>query len=137
MLLACTGTAAQYVTACEKANPDLPARQIAAVSGEILNLLTPRYPLPWPGIPAVVRYIAAVFAAYRTAEGITSLVNKESQTDNEWLPLQAEYKRADSLLRDIATGKIKLDLEEEAGGDLEEPSITVVAPERYFDLRKF
>jgi phage gp36-like protein len=128
---------AAFLAAAEGQNPGLAERQIEAVSGEILNLLTPRYPLPWPETPSVVRYIAAVFASYRTAGAITTLVNTEGQTENEWIPLQKEYKRADALLKDIATGKIKLALDEVALGEFEEPSIAVVSPGPYFDLRKF
>jgi hypothetical protein len=54
---------AKYLAACEKQNPGLTERTIAAVSGEVTDLLRRRYPLPWPEVPALVRYIASVIAA--------------------------------------------------------------------------
>ena len=66
---------AEYVAACEEQNPGLVERTIEAVSGEIGDALSYRYPQPWPYVPELVRYIAAVFSAYRTVEAITSLVD--------------------------------------------------------------
>lgn len=127
-----------YLDACEAQNPGLAERLVASVSGEIEDLLRVRYPLPWPVIPSALRHIAAVFAAYRTAEAITSLVNTEGQTANEWIPLQTEYKRADALLKDIAKGTIKLPLEmANVAGEVEDPSVAVVTPGPYFDMRGF
>lgn len=79
---------AAYVEACEQQNPGLVDRTIEAVSGEIGDALSYRYPQPWPYVPELVRYIAAVISAYRVVEAITSLVDTEASSDNEWLPLQ-------------------------------------------------
>jgi phage gp36-like protein len=127
-----------FLAACEAQNPGLAGRKIAAASGEIRDLLKARYPLPWPEIPAILGHIAAVFAAYRTAGAITTLVNSEGQTENEWIPLQTEYKRADALLKDIASGKLKLPLSavpDENG--LEDPAVAVVTPAPIFNLDGF
>ena len=123
-----------YVTACEEQNPGLVDRTIEAVSGEIADALSYRYPQPWPYVPELVRYIAAVISAYRVVEAITSLVDTEVSSDNEWLPLQKQWKYCTDLLEDIASGKQKLPLEE-ANPDREEASVAVIAPVRFFDLR--
>lgn len=124
----------KYVEACEKQNPGIAERTIAAVSGEVGDALAYRYPQPWPYVPELVRNIAAVISAYRVVEAITSLVDTESSADNEWLPLQSQWKHCNGLLKDIRDGKLKLPLEE-AHPDREEASVAVVSRPPLFDLR--
>lgn len=125
---------AKYMEACEKQNPDLVERTIEAVSGEVSDALSYRYPQPWPYVPELVRYIAAVISAYRVVEGITSLVDTEESGDNEWIPLQKQWKYCTDLLEDIASGKRKLPLSE-ANPDREDPTFAVVSRPPLFDLR--
>lgn len=125
-----------YIDACEQQNPGLAERTIAAVSGEIADLLAYRYPQPWPRVPDIIRYIASVISAYRTAEAITTLVTTEGATENEWIPLQKEWKRATEILDEIASGKRKIPLIEEIA-DREDASVAVVAPPPLFDLKGF
>lgn len=126
----------KYVVACEKQNPDLMERTIEAVSGEIGDALSYRYPQPWPYVPEIVRYIASVIAAYRVVQAITSLVTSEASNDNEWIPLQKQWKYVTELLDDIIRGKLKLPLDE-ANPDREEASVAVVSRKPIFDLRRF
>lgn len=126
----------KYVEACEGQNPGLVERTIEAVSGEVGDALAYRYPQPWPKVPELVRYIAAVISAYRVVEAITSLVSSESGTDNEWIPLQKQWRYCTDLLASIAAGKTKLPLME-ANADREDPSVAVVSREPLFDLRGF
>ena len=125
---------AKYMEACEKQNPGLVERTIEAVSGEVSDALSYRYPQPWPYVPELVRYIAAVISAYRVVEGITSLVDTEESGDNEWIPLQKQWKYCTDLLEDIASGKRKLPLSE-ANPDREDPTFAVVSRPPLFDLR--
>ena len=125
---------ARYVEACEKQNPGLVERTIEAVSGEIGDALSYRYPQPWPYVPELVRYIAAVISAYRVVEAITSLVDTEASSANEWLPLQKQWKYVTELLEDIISGKQKLPLSE-ANPDREDPTFAVVSRPSLFDLR--
>lgn len=125
---------AKYVAACEKQNPGLVERTIEAVSGEIGDALSYRYPQPWPYVPEIVRYIAAVTGAYRVVEAITSLVDTEESGDNEWIPLQKQWKYCMDLLDQIARGKLKLPLEE-TNPDREEASVAVFSRQPFFDLR--
>lgn len=127
---------AKYVAACEKQNPELVERTIEAVSGEIGDMLSYRYPQPWPYVPELIRYIAAVISAYRVVEAITTLVSTEASSDNEWIPLQKQWKYVTGLLEDIAKGKLKLPLEE-ANPDREEASVAVISRKPFFDLRGF
>lgn len=125
---------AKYMEACEKQNPGLVERTIEAVSGEVSDALSYRYPQPWPYVPELVRYIAAVISAYRVVEGITSLVDTEESGDNEWIPLQKQWKYCTDLLEDIASGKRKLPLSE-ANPDREDPTFAVVSRPPLLDLR--
>lgn len=125
---------AAYAAACEKQNPGIVERTIEAVSGEIGDALSYRYPQPWPYVPKIVRYIAAVTSAYRIVEAVTSLVDTEESGDNEWLPLQKQWKYCMDLLDQIAKGKLKLPLDE-SNPDREEASAAVIAPKPFFDLR--
>mgnify|MGYP001060220118 CR=1 FL=1 len=126
----------KYITACEKLNEDLAARTIDAVSGEICDMLSYRYPQPWPYVPELVRYIASVIAAYRVVEAITSLVDTEADSENEWLPLQKQWKYVTGLLEDIAKGKLKLPLDK-IDPDREDPTFAVVSRKPFFDLTGF
>lgn len=125
---------AKYVEACEKKNPGLIERTIRDVSGEIGDMLSYRYPQPWPYIPDLVRYIAAVISAYRIVEAITTLVKSEADAENEWIPLQKQWKQCLEWLEDIAKGRLKLPLPE-ANPDREEASVAVVTRPCLFDLR--
>lgn len=124
----------KYVDACEKQNPGLVDRTIEAVSGEIADALSYRYPQPWPFVPELVRYIAAVISAYRVVEAVTSLVDTEETGNNEWIPLQKQWKYCTELLEDIASGKRKLPLVE-ANPDREDLTFAVVSRPPLFDLR--
>lgn len=125
---------ADYVAACEEQNPGLVDRTIEAVSGEVSDALSYRYPQPWPYVPELIRYIAAVISAYRVVEAITSLVDTEASSANEWLPLQKQWKYVTELLEDIVSGKQKLPLEE-TNPDREEASVAVVSRPPLFELR--
>lgn len=129
-----------YVNACEAQNPGLVERTIEAVSGEICTMLAYRYPQPWPGdpviVPELVRYIASVISAYRTVEAITSLVGSEASDNNEWIPLQKQWRYCTDMLKELASGRLKLPLPD-ANADREEPSFVVATPDRLFDLRGF
>ena len=125
-----------YVEASEEQNPGLVERTIAAVSGEVGDALSYRYPQPWPYVPDLVRYIAAVLSAYRVVKAVTGLVNTEAGSDNDWIPLQQQWKRCTAMLEDIASGKQKLPLPE-ANPDREDASVAVVSPPPFFDFRGF
>lgn len=128
---------AKYMESCEQLNPGLVERTISAVTGEIMSMLSYRYPQPWPKVPELVRYIAGVISAYRVVEAITSLVDSEATVDNEWLPLQKQWKYCTEMLEDIRDGKQKLTELDEAFLDREDPTFAVVSPKPFFDFRGF
>ena len=126
---------AAYVAKCEEMNPGIVDRTIEAVSGEVAGLLAPRYPQPWPYAPKIVSYIASVIAAYRIVEAITSLVDTEGSTENQWLPLQKQWKYCTDLLNDLIKGRSRLEFE--ANNEREEACFAVVAPNKRIDWRGF
>ena len=125
---------AKYVEACEKQNQGIVDRTIDAVSGEVGDALAYRYPQPWPYVPELVRYIAAVISAYRVVGAITSLMDTEASSENEWIPIQKQWRYCTDLWEDIVSGKQKLPLEE-TNSDREEASVAVVSRPPLFDLR--
>ena len=125
-----------YILKAEEFNPGLVERTITAVSGEVSDLLAYRYPQPWPYVPHLVSYIAAVFSAYRVVEAITSLVSSEGSVDNEWIPLQKQWKHCNEQLGDLAKGKLKLPFEEDLK-DREDPAVAVISRPKTFNFRGF
>ena len=81
-----------------------------------------------------MRYIATAISAYRVVGGITSLMDTEASSENEWIPIQKQWRYCTDLLEDIVSGKQKLPLEE-VNPDREEASVAVVTRESFFDLR--
>ena len=126
---------AAYVAKCEETNPGIVARTIADVSREIASLLAARYPQPWPHVPEIIRYCAAVISAYRVVEAITSLVSSEALSDNEWIPLQKQWKYCTDVLDDLAKKRTRLEFE--ACDEREDAAVAVVAPKKHFDFRGF
>ncbi len=127
---------AAYVDKCEEMNPGIVDRTITAVSGEVTDLLTVRYPAPWPCVPELIRYIVSVIAAYRIVEAITSLVDTEAASANQWLPLQKQWKYCTDLLDDVQKGRTKLDFGV-SDADRDDPAFAVIAPAKTFDWRGY
>ncbi|MFI3271829.1 MAG: phage protein Gp36 family protein [Pseudomonadota bacterium] len=125
-----------YASAYEAQNTGIIERTMEAVSQEIADMLSYRYPQPWDRTPDLVRYIAATLSAYRIVSAITTLVTTEGSTDNEWIPLQKQWKYCTDMLTKIAAGTVKLPLPE-ANADREDASIAVVSRGPFFDLRGF
>lgn len=120
----------KYVAACEKLNPGIVDRTITAVTGEVAGLLMARYPQPWPYVPTIVSYVVSVIAAYRIPQAITSLVGTEAASDNEWLPLQKQWKYCTDLLDDWVKERARLEFD--GVNEREDASLAVVAPKKHF-----
>lgn len=100
-----------YLTAAEEQKPNIVENSIKNVSGEIDDALRRYYILPLTVIPATIKRICAVLAAYRVVGAITTFVDSESSSGNEWIPLQTNYKDAKKDLAAIRDGKMDLELE--------------------------
>ena len=99
---------AEYTAAAESKTPGIVNEQITRVSGQIDSYIGERYALPLSTVPAVLNWAASVMVAYRVLGSVTSLVKTEGQTDNEFVYLQGEYKRAIKMLEDIRDEKVEL-----------------------------
>ena len=127
----------QVATAAEALNSDLVERAMADATAEVSSLLSCRYRQPFEPVPAIIRWITSVIAAWRVVGAITSLMDTEASSDNQWLPIQKQYNRAWDLLEQLAAGRIKLGQADEGDPDREKPHAAVVAPKPIFDLSKF
>ncbi len=112
-----------YIDAVEERIPGTVSHHLDAVSAEIDDQLRSRYAVPLSPVPALVTRICAVMAAWRVVGNLTSLVETEASTENEWLPLQRQLSQAQKDLEAIREGKILLDCADADGG-----GIAVVAP---------
>jgi len=128
---------AQVTEAAEALNADLVARCLADATGEVASLLAIRYPQPFSPAPEIIRWITAVIAAWRVVGAITSLMDTEAATDNQWLPIQTQYKRAWALLEDYAKGRLKLPAADGGDPDREAAHAAVLSPGNYFDMSGF
>lgn len=108
-----------YLDKIEEINPGSTARHIAQASAEIDEALRANHELPLASVPATVRRICAVTASWRLVGEITTLMDTEASSGNEWLPLQTLYRQALKDLDAIREGKPGYGLDDsapEAGG---------------------
>ncbi len=99
-----------YLTVAEEQTPGIVDTTLANVSGEIEEALKSRYALPLPQVPDTLRRIAAVITAYRVVGAITSIMREAGLSDNDWIPLQTQYRQALKDLEAIREGKMDLGL---------------------------
>jgi phage gp36-like protein len=122
-----------YLDKLEELNPGILQKHIDGVSAEIDDVLRSRFQLPLQSVPETLARICTVMAAYRAVGSITSLMQSEGGSSNEWLPLQTMHKQALKDLADIRDGKIDLGLEELGEVTIEADTVETTAPARIFD----
>jgi Mu-like prophage protein gp36 len=101
----------KYLAKIEELSPGMAQSHIAGVCAEIDDALRPRFRLPLVNAPETIRRIAAVKAAFRCVGSITTMMNTEAASSNEWIPLQIQYKEVCKQLEEIAAGKMDVGLE--------------------------
>ena len=119
-----------YLDALEAKNPGVLARMIASASIRIDEALSARYEVPFSPAPETIKHMAATFAAYEALSAITSLIDTEAGSNNEFLPLQREYSRLQKVLAEYAAGKTKVP--GLAGEDGQAGEVLVNAPPQQF-----
>uniref|UniRef100_UPI0004819843 hypothetical protein n=1 Tax=Desulforegula conservatrix TaxID=153026 RepID=UPI0004819843 len=83
---------------------------------------------------ATITRICAVLSAWRCIAEITSLMDSEASSNNQWLPLQRLASRADKDLDSIRAGKLSPGISVSQDPAPEPDSgISVVAPKPMFD----
>jgi len=123
-----------YLDKLEELHPGLLDKNIASVSQEIDDVLRPRYVLPLVTVPGTIRRIAAVLACYRALGAITSLMDTDAGSDNQFLYIQDMVKQARKDLDLIRDGKIDLGLVLLGEVEVSPGGSTVSAPNKFFDL---
>lgn len=124
----------QYLTKVEDLKPGSADRHIAKVSAEIDEaLLQGGFDVPETNTSAMLTRICAVMCDWLLVGEITSLMASEGSVDNEWIPLQKLYLRAEKDLDKIREGKLNPFPSE--GGD--DSSIEVSAPDQIFTSDKW
>lgn len=126
-----------YLDKLEELNPGLLIKNIASVSQEIDDVLRPRYVLPLATVPGTIRRIAAVLVCYRSLGAITSLMDTDAGSDNQFLYIQDMVKQARKDLDLIREGKIDLGLTLLGAVEVSPGGIMVSAPDKLFDLERF
>lgn len=118
-----------YLDVAEKLHPGAVGRHIAGVSAEIDEALAPVCQVPLVPVPATVRHVAAVIAAWRIVGEATTLVTEEGATKNEWIPLQGHFKRAQATLAAMRRGESGYGLDASL---LDQGGVIVVADQPIF-----
>lgn len=127
-----------YLLAVERKKPGLGEDTIKNVSGEIDDALRHRFVLPLSTIPATIIRICAVMSSFRMIGAITSLMESEASSGNEWLPLQTLYKQSVKDLESIRDGKLALGLKE-LGEEIQdsEKLVIVTTASKFKDWDRF
>lgn len=124
-----------YLAKAEELAPGCVGIHVAQVSAEIDEALVQGgYSSPEAGVSATLRRMCAVMAAWRVVGQITSLMDTEASSSNEWLPLQRLNSRAEKDLDAIRAGRLN------PFPDAVSDSIVVDAPKPIFshhEWRKF
>ena len=124
----------QYLTKIEEMKPGSSDRHIVKVSDEIDEaLLQGGFEVPAVNTSAMLTRICAVMCDWLLVGEITSLMATEGSTDNEWIPLQKLYLRAEKDLDKVREGKLNPFPSE--GGD--DSGIEVSAPDQIFTSDKW
>ena len=121
-----------YMVSAEELRPGVRGRHIGHVSAEIDDALAPRYRTPLDPVPATVRRVCAVLAAYRVIGEITTIVTEEGTTKNEWIPLQSLVKQAQADLAAMRSGTSGYGLD---GHELVDQAVVVVSGQPIFGDR--
>ena len=96
-----------YLDKIEEINYGIIDRTINNVSAEITEAIHQGgYDIPETGDSATLKRICAVMTAWRCVGGITSLMDTEASSDNEWLLLQKLYNRSEKDLDKIRAGNL-------------------------------
>lgn len=118
-----------YLDKIEEINPGTIGRTLENVSGEIREAVVQgEHTVSETEASAVLKRICAVMTAWRCVGDITSLMNTEAGTNNEWIPLQRLFDQARKDLEGIRAGSLMPYPEKDAGN----PGITVAAPAAMF-----
>jgi hypothetical protein len=123
----------QYLEKLDEIRPGAVDIHIGQVNGEVSEaVLQGGFALPAVNTSATLRRIAGVMSAWYCVCAITSVMDTEAGSNNEWIPLQKNYERAMKDLDSIREGLLNPfpeDISETASGG----GVSVVVPLQMFD----
>ncbi len=99
----------EYLEAVEDKNPGISERRIQAATDMIndgFKLASMDIDLVLAADNQTLREICAVIASYQIVSALTTLVDTDGSTGNEWLPLQKRYNWALTQLENIKKGRM-------------------------------
>jgi len=124
-----------YISAADDQTPGIVERTLQNVAVEIDDALRARFELPLIKVPGTIKRIAAVISSYRIVGGITSLMASEGGSNNDWIPLQTQYKQAVKDLEAIREGKMSLGLDELGEEPRSDDSLIVITKKPAIDMK--
>jgi len=96
-----------YLDKLEEINPGICSRTLENVSAEILEAIWQGgHSIPETGSSAMLKRICAVMTAYRCVGDITTLMDTEASSGNEWIPLQRMFEKSEKDLDKIREGRL-------------------------------
>jgi phage gp36-like protein len=126
-----------YLTAAEGQKPGVVEKAISDTTSIIDDALRARFVLPLSTVPATIKEMAAVIAAYRAIGSVTSIMKSEGGSNNEWIPLQTQYKQAMKNLELLRNGKLNLGLSELGQEPQGSEEVIVITRKPVFDLKGY
>lgn len=99
-----------YLDSAEQEQVGIVDKHITQVTNEIDDALRSLYELPITTVPSTIKRICAVIAGYRILGSITSMVNSEATSNNEFFYIQDQWKVSMKELEKIREGKFPLGL---------------------------
>lgn len=127
-----------YLKAADRQSEGTVAKAISNVEAEMAEaLISGGYTVTADSIPATVKRICSVIAAYNAVSAITTLVTTEASSDNEFLPLQRKAERAEKVMDQIREGKIRLAAPDAEQAQPNDSVVVVSTRSRFSDWSKF
>ncbi len=124
----------EYLTAADNKKAETVATAISNIEAEMTEALNcGGYTITPDSIPATVKKVCAVIAAYNSVSAITSLIKTSANSENVWLPLQRKFERAEKTLDQIREGKVRLAAPEADSAQPNDTVVVVTPPSKFGD----
>jgi len=122
----------EYLTAADNQKEGAVAKAISNIEAEMDEaLVSGGYTITPDSIPATVKKVCSVIAAYNSVSAITSLIKTAANSENVWLPLQRKFERAEKTLDQIREGKIRLAPPEAKTSQPNDSFVVVTSPSKW------
>lgn len=128
----------EYLTAADNQKEGTVVKAISNVEEEMTEaLVSGGYAIVADSIPATVKKVCSVIAAYNSVSAITSLIKTAANSENIFLPLQRKFEQAEKTLDKIREGKIRLAPPEAKTSQPNDSFVVVTPSSKFGDWSKF